>query len=304
MARRSINPQTVLLLAGLLMAAGALLPVRYMGWLGWFRGPVMTVVGPIATPLTLLAGWLRPGERSGARADLGADETLAQLEFYKSEYLASQQRIEQLEQVIEALQDDVPFGGRIRVKRVEATRIGSDPGSGTISVSRGGIHGVTLNTVAVAASAPYQLVGVVSNVGPAVSSVRIVTDRRMTPALIEVVLLPAAARADASFVAGAARAQLRPVGDGSVAGEIGVDDAAKLSRGDSAYLDDPSWPSSAQRLLLGRVTQIEDTDRPLFKRIVIRPDFDLSRVRSVVLRTPADEPVPGAGPGAGPGGDR
>lgn len=300
MARRTINPQTILFLAGAGLVLSAVLPLSWTGWLGWFRGPAMTVIAPVANPLAGLASWLRPGERLRPEGTEGDQELRTQLEFYKGEYLATQQRIEQMEQTITALQGGVAFGSQPRVQRVEATRIGADPGSGTISVLRGSVNGVTLNTVAVATAAPHHLVGIVTNVGPAVSTIQVLTDKRLSPNFLDGLVMPLG-QVDAAAIAAAVRGQFRPVGDGTLAGDMGVDEASKVQRGAPVYLDDAYWPGSAQRLMIGRVVRIEDTDKPLFKRIVLAPEFDLTRVRSVVLRIPASDTASGSiiAPGSG-----
>ena len=303
MARRTINSTSVLLAAGAVLFLAAVLPLRWTGWIGWFRGPVMAIIAPISGPLALLSGWLRPGESLAGLPDSTGDELRQQLEFYKSEYLVSQQRIEEMERVIEALQGGVAFGGQPRINRLEATRIGADPGSGTITVSRGSNHGVTLNTVASAIASPHHLVGVVTNVGPSVSTIQVLTDPRLTPNLIDALVLPLGA-VDAAAVQAAVRGQFKPAGDGELAGDMGIDDAAKVQRGAPVYLDDAYWPGSAQRLMIGRVVRVEDTDKPLFKRVVLRPEFEPARVRGVVLRIPADESAssvatPGDTPGHG-----
>ena len=62
---------------------------------------------------------------------------------------------------------------------------------------------------------------------------------------------------------------------------------------DSRYLSKLRW----SRVL------IEPSDNPLFKKITVRPEFDIGRVRSVILHIPAEQSGAGAGAGAGaPGG--
>lgn len=285
-------------------AIAAALPLRLSGWLGWFRGPAMTIIAPISTPLAAVSSWLRPGERVGASAAPEGDQELRrQAEFYKGEYLQAQQQISELEQIIQALQDGVPMGSRARVRRLEAVRVGADLSSGTILVSRGTVHGVTAGTVAVATASPQHLIGVVTSVGPTVSTVHAITDRGLSPPLLESILLgPGLIGAGEALTA--PRVQLRPVGDGTLIGEIGVNDAARVQPGFGAYLDDPSWPTSAQRLIVGRVVRTEPTDRPLFLRLVVRPDLEPMRVRGVVLRIPvegSEAPAPANSAGVLPG---
>ncbi|MDX2116120.1 MAG: rod shape-determining protein MreC [Planctomycetota bacterium] len=293
MARRRLTPVNLFGPAVGLMLLLAFLPMRWTSWVGWFRGPAMTIIAPISTPLAALSSWLRPGEGRRGVDDADASQLRAQLEFYKAEYLRAEQQVEQLRLVIEALQEGVAYGPAVRVRRLEASRVGADLGSGTITVARGSVHGVSVNSVAVAIQAPQHLVGPVTDVGPTVSTIHTITDRRLSPNLVETLLVPSGTLSPEALAI-APRCQFRPVGDGSLAGELGAEDAARIKPGDSAFLDDPSWPSSAQRLIVGRVVRSEDTERPLFKRVVIRPDFDPMRVRGVVLRIPSTDPAPAA----------
>jgi cell shape-determining protein MreC len=294
MPRRTLNPHSLLFLTTLALVLVAVLPPKWSRWTGWFRGPFLTVIAPISGPMTSLSSWLRPGENRRGIDDADAAQLRQDVEFYKSEYLRLDQQIEQMRQLIEALQSGVAYGSPLRLKRLEASRVGADLGAGTIDVSRGSTHGVTLGTVAVATTAPQHLVGVVSAVGPTVSTIHVMTDRRLSPNLIDTLVLPTG-QVTPEALARAPRCQFRPTGDGALTGELSAEDAARIQRGDAAFLDDPSWPPGAQRLIVGRVTRTEDADNPLFKRLVILPDLDLNRIRSVVLRIPTNDETPPIG---------
>lgn len=276
------------------MGLGSALPMKWSGWTGWLRGPFTTIIAPISGPLAALSTKLRPGDSRRGTDDADTAELRRQVEFYRSEYLRTEQQVEQMRQLIESLQEGVSYGPPIRLKRIEATRVGADLGAGTIDVRRGTIDGVTLGTVAVATAAPQHLIGIVTDVGPTVSTIHIITDRRLTPNFLDALILPAGS-VTPEALARAPRTQFRPVGDGTLAAEISAEAAARVQRGDSAFLEDPSWPPGAQRLILGRVVRADDTESPLFKRVIIRPDLDLARVRSVILRIAAD----GVGTGGG-----
>jgi len=59
---------------------------------------------------------------------------------------------------------------------------------------------------------------------------------------------------------------------------------AVVGAGDIVRLDDPSWPATAQMMVLGEVTRIEPNDQePLFQRVIIEPRFALSRLSQVTL---------------------
>lgn len=296
MARRTLSPRAVIWIAGVILVASAFLPLRFTWWLSWLRGPFETAIAPISAPLSKVASWLRPGEGNRAGTDdPEVAELRRQVEFFRSEYLLAEQRLEQMSKVIEALQDGVPYAQGSRLRRLEGTRVGSDLAAGTIEINRGRSHGVTINTVAVAAAAPQHLVGIVTNVGPMTSSVHVLTDPRLVPTLIEALIVRTGVTTPEE-IARSPRSQFRPVGDGTLAGTLGIDEAARVQPGDTAFLDDPGWPVSAQRLIMGRIIRVEDTDKPLFKRLIIRPDLDLSRARAVVLRISADEDEAGRVP--------
>ena len=122
MPRRTLNPHSLLVFAVMAMAVGALGPMRVTGWTGWFRGPLMTVIAPIAGPMNSLATWLRPGESRRGEDDATTSELRQQVEFFKSELMRTEQQNEQLRQVIEGLQGGVAYGPPLRLKRVEASR--------------------------------------------------------------------------------------------------------------------------------------------------------------------------------------
>ncbi|MBL8746892.1 MAG: hypothetical protein JNK58_11115 [Phycisphaerae bacterium] len=294
MKRRTLNPQSLLVLATLGVFVTAVAPLKWSGWTNGLRGPFKTLIAPVSGPINTLATWLRPGESRRAAVDATTDQLTQQVEFFRSETLRLEQQVEQMKQLIEALQSGAAYGPPLRLKRVEATRVGADLGAGTIDVSRGTMDGVAVGSVAVPTSAPQHLIGVVSSVGPTVATVQVITNARVSPNLLTALILPAGSVAP-DALARAPRCQFRPVGDGSLVGEISAEAAAVVQRGDAAFLDDASWPSGAQRLIIGRVARTEDSDNPLFKRLVVVPDLDLLRVRSVVLRTPTDEASPAGG---------
>lgn len=292
MARRRINPRGAFFLTCMLLALLALLPSGVSGWLTWFRGPLLAVVAPISGPLTHVSRWLRPGDSSRPESDDPEINELRLLgEMYKTEFLRAEQENQRLRTIIEALQQGIAYGPSQRLRLLEASRIGSSAGAGTIEVARGAMDGVTMQTVATAISAPQHLVGLVSAVGPTVSSIRLITDPRLSPKRIDALLFkdePVSMEAAAQ----APKCQFTPAGDGTLVGILGAQDAQRVRKGDLAYVDDDHLPAGAQRLVLARVIHIEETENPLFWRLTLRPDFDLARVSGVMLRIPIEEDFP------------
>ena len=75
---------------------------------------------------------------------------------------------------------------------------------------------------------------------------------------------------------------------------------ALVDPGDEVVLLDEDWPASAQGLRIGVIESVKPNDKvPLRNIVIVRPTYQLSQVRMVVLRIePHDEPpdtVPPAG---------
>ena len=83
------------------------------------------------------------------------------------------------------------------------------------------------------------------------------------------------------------------VGDGS-GGLVGVlDRESPMHAGDVVRLADPSWPDSAQGLIIGTVAAVEPRDlQPLLNTVTVRPRFHARRVVSVtvIIERFADRP--------------
>ena len=284
----------------------ALLPMRYTRWVSAFRGPLMVVVAPVANPLSGVQRWLRGSGRTG---DAGSDtprvrELRQQTNDFRTLYFKTLKENEQLRALIEALQSGMAATGTGRTKLLDARSFGFNPRAGTIEISRGTIHGVTVGTVATAISSPQHLVGVVTSVSPTTSTIRLITDARLSPGLIEALIITDAP-VESGAVGLAPRAQFHPTGDGTLLADLGIDEAQRVSKGDLAFVDDSHWPPGAQRLILGRVQEVRSApDQPLFQLVVIRPDIDVARVAGVLLRIPAEDIADSADTQNGIGGEK
>ncbi len=273
------------------LAVLALLPTRLTWWVSWARGPFMTVVAPVSGPASALGGWLHPEEWSArSEADAPEAEMLRQREALELAYNRALDRIVELEGEVRDLQEGVEFQPEIPIARLTVTRIGSNLAGGTIDVSRGTRDGVTTGSVAVARRS-QQLVGIVSSVGPVVSTVHLITDTRVNPGLAIGVVMPKQMVGTPDEFVSLVKIQLRPEGDGTlVADEVGVGEANRIEPGLRVRLSDETWPGAASMLVLGRVWKIEDTEEPLFKRVVVKPEVDPQTVRGMILNIPRDDP--------------
>ena len=289
MARRRPSPQALITFAVAACLTLALLPSRYTGWTSVFRDPVLAIVAPVSGPTAALAGVLRRGENTTPAME--PDDLMRQRDFYRDQYYRALSRVESLESQVTSLQSGVaPLRGP-SIRLLHATRIGADLAGGTIQVRQGRRAGVVPDlTVATARQSPQHLVGIVTEAGPAISTILLATDPRVRVgqhSLIRARILPDDAVTQESFF-DAVECDLRAAGDGTFMSEP-VDASRDVSEGDLVYLSDDNWPASAQMLVLGRVQRVTPRENTLFVDVVVRPDFDLSRVRQVVLRTSADD---------------
>lgn len=276
---------------GLLLLT-SLLPLRLSGWVSALRDPVMVLVAPVSTPMASVQRWLRPG---GSRTAITSEEEINQIrderERFRALYLSTLQENDDLRMSVRALQAGMDAVDRAKLLFLEASNTGYSPRAGSIDISRGSAHGVRLGAAATARNAPQHLVGLVSSVGTAVSTVHLLTDTRLSPGLVEAIIL-SDELVEPDQVRNAPRVQFQPTGKGTLEGDVGIDSADRVNPGDLAFLDDPHWPLSAQRLILGRVIQVRsEPDRPLFRTVVIRPEIDPARVAGVILRIPREVPL-------------
>lgn len=302
MPRRSQSNPLPLLIATLVIVLLALLPLRVTGWLSAFRGPLMTIIAPIAAPLSAISTWLR--DDSGERPSVATQSTLeaanAERDRLARLYLQSMARIDELEALLEDLQR-VTARRSAAVQQMEARRVGVNLPAGTVDYDRGSLHGVTSAAVALSRRGE-QLVGQITRVSPTVSTAHLITDARRDAPLMVGVIIPADERGEqfpqsAEALRALKRCQLRPQGDGTLVDPqfgVGADERSPVAVGDFVRLLDESWPSSAQMAVLGRVIAIEPTEQPLFRVLRVAPIADIQRLRSVIMLVPLDD-VPGEG---------
>jgi cell shape-determining protein MreC len=290
-SRNHHNPRAILGLTVLVFLVLSLAPSKFTRWLGATRDLAMIPVAPLSGLLESASSGIRP-----ARVNVVDDEeqrTREQIDAVIDELEAENKRL--WARVYE-LTREVEDLGRLQVTTgvdaltVPATRVASVVSSGAIEVRPGERAGVSVNAVATAPGG-LQIVGLVSRTGPNTSTVHILTDRRFEPNLVAGVVSGAGSRiTTVEELDRLPRVDLRPTGRGTlVAEEVELPIADRIAIGDTVRVFDGGWPRVAQLLVLGRVSEIRDTDQPLFKRIVVEPELDLSRVRSVLLRMPASE---------------
>ncbi|GAB4515924.1 MAG: hypothetical protein Tsb0013_20520 [Phycisphaerales bacterium] len=297
MRRNSPNPRAALGITVLVLLATSLAPSNITGWMRRARPAVLFVLAPVSGVLSEIGGALRPGRPPAREEDATIDQLASVIDELEARNLVLLAQLRELELLVEQL-------GRLRVatgvetKTVPATRIASMVGAGSIEVRPGAGAGVAVNAVAIAPGG-LQIVGLVTEASPATSTVHLLTDRRFEPSLVVGVVSGADTMIESTAqLARLPRVQLSPTGRGTlVADAVDIAVAERLSVGDTVRVLDETWPRAAQLLVVGRVTRIDDTDEPLFKRVVVEPEVEPSRVRSVLLRMPAQRAVAGEGAG-------
>jgi cell shape-determining protein MreC len=168
-------------------------------------------------------------------------------------------------------------------------------GSGEVVLNRGASHGLQPGTVAVYNG--VHLLGRVTNDVTAVQSTLLPLTNKSNR-LIECRVIPhdQPDRRPGELP----RVGLEPLADGTFTAQPNA--AETIAVGDTVRLDDTSWPTSAQKMIVGLVESVESNDLdPLRKIIIVRPAFQVSQVTQVVLRIEELQDDGGSG-GRGPGG--
>jgi hypothetical protein len=287
MPRRTPSARLLLSATVLALVATSLLPTSVTRWIGeWFRGPMMTIIAPISGPMSGLSTWLRPGDRLPPRdADTPQAELIRQRDDAELRYLRVLDRVQELEALVRDLQRGVLYTETPSVRR-EARRVGSNIAGGTMDIDRGRRHGVREGSIAIARGSE-QLVGIVTKVEPMTSTIHLITDTRLEPGLLDGVVMSEGRIEDAAALADLPQLQLEPGRDGLLVSEsVGVNAAGRMVVGRQVRLMDDSWPSTARMLVLGRIVRIEETEDPLFRRVLVQPEIEPARLRSVILAIP------------------
>jgi cell shape-determining protein MreC len=235
------------------------------------------------TPLSHLGGlvgnWLRPPP-SAAAGDIAPQELIERLagEANSAEAArrAAEQRIVELETVIEQLQQARSFtrGGNVALRTAAIVARHPDSSVGTVQLGAGSRNGVIEGTVAVYSGAC--LIGRVVSVSRLRCDLLPITSKRND-------LIGAAIYASDRQQAAGVEVQLVPAGDGTLTANI--ERNADIAVGDVARLSDSSWPEAAQGMELGLVEAIRpNDDHPLRATVVVRPRFTARDVATVTLK--------------------
>ncbi|MEZ6232785.1 MAG: rod shape-determining protein MreC [Phycisphaerales bacterium] len=295
---RWMEPRRLLGVAVVALVVLSLTPARHLAFAGWFGTLAQTLAAPVSHPVSRVVGWVTPGGSLPA-AEGTADDWRDRAEAFETLYLREREENARLRSLVEDLQAGVAIAPGVSVRQLSASVVAasSDLASGLLTVRTPAGAGVSPRaTVAIVEG--IQLLGTVDSASPLLCQVRPITDAS-SPRLEGVVILGDSRDAPRLLCT------LSPTGSGTLAGPVesaaGLAESEGLQRGQRVRLADPTWPASAQQLVIGVVERIDSNpDQPLRKQIVVRPLVDLSRVREVVLRIPIAGGVGGGTEGGGP----
>lgn len=279
-------------LAATTLAVTAVLPARLLGWAGWFSAQAFVVISPVAHPITRAADLIVPAARVGAEATQRERTLRDELERVRVRLLQSEQRVEQMEALIEQLSRGALLQPDVEVTQLPRPIV-SQAGD-MLVVRTGSREGVHQGAVVTAQS--VQLVGRVASAEPLTSLVLPIT-AASSNTLLGVVILDEQSGRRATCV-------LSPVGDGTLVGEVSPPDDGRVEEvatGQTVRLFDEQWPRHAQMLVIGEVVRVEPSaDQPLRRRITVRPRINPRRAGEVIIRMPASSAARAGGTGGRP----
>lgn len=265
------------------------LPQRALSYLAGPRRLVQYILYPVSDPVRAVVSRLRPAVPKPDDAQIA--HLKAEIEKFKELYFKSLAAIDEKQRLIEALQQSAAIAdGPIRPLHAAVIAISSSGVGGTFQVRAGSRHGVERSTIA--STGGVQLVGRISDVGPRISTVTLLTDRNA--GTIDGVILADDGTRQAEI------RNLRPLRDKRLlSGQVHYTSppAPDPKVGDTVRVDDSAWPRAAQRLIIGQVVEVQTI---VGGRIVVtvKPTVELERLGEVVLLLSPASPD-GVGGGGG-----
>ena len=279
MGRNVSRSQRALSIAVALVAILAFAPASWLRWTAVGADLVAVPVQPMTDAAVRLGRWVRPADREMAVASKAVQERTQELEATRALLHAARLTIEALEEEISALQEARRYQPGVEMNPVFARVTGRPPqrGQGPVRINVGTRQGVVPGTVAVYRGG--HLMGrVADNIARLTCQVIPITDP--STGLIEAVILPPDDPLEA--LASAPRVQLVADGSGGLTGDL--DRTIPVRAGDVVRLADPSWPASAQGMIIGVVDSVRGKDlQPLLSSITVAPRYHAQRVASMTL---------------------
>ncbi len=271
-------------IAVLLVIVLSLLPTPLLGRVN----DVAEILNVVRTPFGDLArrvsGWLRPPDDPLAMMSEDYQKLAKEREIANSALFAAWEKIKQLEQEIEELQQARRFNETGAFRPLVARIIGmaGSRADGPLKLNVGKAHGVAPGVVAVHGGADLVgRVGEESDVS-ALNSVLILTTDPIHKLIQGMVTTATTAERQYEPIP----IQLIPIGDGTFVGDISDEVPARV--GDVVRLWDVGWPETAQGMIIGQVESMtRKDDSPKRMEVVVRPRIaEFSRLLTVTLKLP------------------
>lgn len=276
----------------------AVLPPRWIGFVGWFGGVLDLLLAPVQSPAAAAVRWVRGPLRAGGEDDPALAELLRQTEELKTQRLQDWDEIQRLRRQLTTLQRGAlvePMSGSSQMV-AEVIGAGADAGSSLLKIKAGSVNGVPADAIAVWDG--VHLVGRVVEVEARIARVRPLTDRNA--GAIDGVIIPSdpGPLLAPDPTALALETPLRPTGDGRLSGPVEVRTSRPdlpnpeikqgmivRLRGQARTGGGENWPPTARMLIIGVVERVETAanERPI---VYVRPAFNLADLSEVVLRWP------------------
>lgn len=281
MARKIAPSKRAFLVAIALAGVLAILPNRWLRpWTSDLAAVVNVPLEPFEYGGIKIRTWFRPAPDPLQGEPEIVQRLIEDRDEVHALYRAAQLRVEALEQEISELQDAQRFHRGGNITPVYAPITGRSPGrgGGPLRLRAGTREGVTTNTVAVYRG--VHLIGrVTGEVGRFSCRLLPITDRA-SQWVVGMILSP---DDPTSSISDAPRVDLKPLGNGTLSGEI--DRARDVRPGDLVRLADPSWPDSAQGMIIGYVESVDHKDDdPLRDVVVVEPRYLAADLAAVTLK--------------------
>lgn len=269
------------------------LPQRALSYLAAPGRVVRFVLYPVSDPVKKLTATLRPA--APRHDDPMVEQLKLQIEQFKTLYQQALATIADKQRLIENLQQGAAVAeGPVRQLHAAVIANSSSGIGGTFQVGAGDRYKVDRSTIA--STDGVQYVGRVTAVEKRTCTVTLMTDKS------------AGSIGGAIFADDGTRLAQMPLlspvrGQRALSGQVlySTPPAPEPKIDDVVRIDDKSLPRAAQRLIIGRVT---DVQKGVAGRIIVtvRPTLELERLGEVVLlMSPASEPADGGVPGGGGG---
>ena len=261
-----------------LTVIAALLPIRWLGWTAVLAEIVRVPIQPMADAGVQVGRWVRPPVD-----DRGESEALRkrtdELETTRVLLHGALLEIEGLHEEIAAMQDARTLRPGVEITPIFA-RVTSRPvdrARGPVRVNAGSRLGVVAGAIVVYRGG--HLIGRVAR-NPSRLSCGVVPITDPSIGLIEGYVN--AADDPGGDIRHRPHIQLLPDGRGGLVGDL--DRELAIHRGDVVRLSDPSWPGTAQGLIIGVVQSVVPKDlQPLRNAVTVRPQYDAQRVAAMTV---------------------